>query len=129
MVRAVMRTTFTRTFATWLAILAMGLNGLWPLLANAAPREFVAPLCSMVGSTMAVDASGMPAQPAPAKSPAAHCPFCSTGGDHNPALATVGVVAFVSPVARFQHAMIVAEPAASFVVLAAAPRGPPLRLI
>ena len=124
-----MRSTLTRTFATWLAILAMGLNGLWPLLANAAPREFVAPLCSMVGTTMAVDASGMPAQPAPAKSPAPHCPFCSTSSDHNPALATVGVIALAPPVAQFQRAIIVAEPAASSVVLAASPRGPPSRLI
>ena len=124
-----MRSTLTRTFATWLAILAMGLNGLWPLLANAAPREFVAPLCSMVGTTMAVDASGMPAQPAPAKSPAAHCPFCSTGSDHHPALAPAGVIAFAPPVAQFQRSIIVAEPAASSVVLAAAPRGPPSRLI
>ena len=124
-----MRSTLTRTFATWLAILAMGLNGLWPLLANAAPREFVAPLCSMVGTTMAVDASGMPAQPAPAQSSAPHCPFCSTSSDHNPALATVGVIALAPPVAQFQRAIIVAEPAASSVVLAAAPRGPPSRLI
>ena len=124
-----MRSTLTRTFATWLAILAMGLNGLWPLLANAAPREFVAPLCSMVGTTMAVDASGMPAQPAPATSSAPHCPFCSTSSDHNPALATVGVIALAPPVAQFQRAIIVTEPAASSVVLAAAPRGPPSRLI
>ncbi len=78
---------------------------------------------------LTVDASGMPAQPTPAKSPAAHCPFCSTSSDHNPGLATVGVIAFAPPVAEFLLAITVAEPAASFVVLAAAPRGPPSRLI
>ena len=118
-----------RSFATWLAILAMALNGLWPLLANAAPAEFSAPVCSMVGTMSAPDGYSMPAPTAPAKSPAPHCPFCSTSSDHNPALATVGVIALAPPVAQFQRAIIVAEPAASSVVLAAAPRGPPSRLI
>lgn len=121
-----MRRSLTRRFAAWLAILAMGLNGLWPLLANAAPAEFVAPVCSMVGTAIAVDAAGMPAQPAPAKSLAPHCPFCSTGSDHNPALATAETFAFAAPepVARPQIAVI--SPKYSFVVLAAPPRGPPV---
>ncbi|NBR26807.1 MAG: DUF2946 domain-containing protein [Betaproteobacteria bacterium] len=124
-----MRRSLTRTFAAWLAILAMGLNGLWPLLANAAPAEFVAPICSMVGTTAAVDAGGMPMQPAPVKSPAPHCPFCSTGSDHNPALATAEFVAFAAPESMPQPLVSVFARQSSFVVLAAPPRGPPSLLI
>jgi len=124
-----MRRSLTRTFAAWLAILAMGLNGLWPLLANAAPVEFVAPICSMVGTTAAADAGGMPMQPAPAKSPAPHCPFCSTGSDHNPALATAEAIAFAVPESTPQPLASVFAQNSSFVLLAAHPRGPPSRLI
>ena len=124
-----MRRSLTRRFAAWLAILAMGLNGLWPLLANAAPVEFVAPICSMVGTTVAVDAGGMPVEPAPAKSPAPHCPFCSTGSDHNPALATAETIAFAVPESMPQPLVSDFAPKSSFTVLAASQRGPPSRLI
>jgi hypothetical protein len=124
-----MRRSLTRRFAAGLAILAMGLNGLWPLLANAAPVEFVAPICSMVGTTVAVDAGGMPVEPAPAKSPAPHCPFCSTGSDHNPALATAETIAFAVPESMPQPLVSDFAPKSSFTVLAAPPRGPPSRLI
>jgi len=120
-----MRRSLTRTFAAWLAILAMGLNGLWPLLANAAPAEFVAPICSMVGTTMAVDAGGLPMQPAPAKSPAPHCPFCSTGSDHSPALPAAESIAFAPAVAAIQPLPAVTAQVSTCVVLAAHPRGPP----
>ena len=107
----------------------MGLNGLWPLLANAAPVEFSAPLCSMVGTTVAVDAAGMPAPPAPVKSPAPHCPFCSTGSDHNPALATAETISFAAPESQPQLLIAVAAQETSIVILAAPPRGPPALLI
>ena len=114
-----------RRLTAWLAIFGMVLNALWPLLATAAPREFVAPVCSMVGTTVAVDAAGMPAQPAPAKSPAPHCPFCTTGSDHNPALATAQTIAFAPPVAAVRVPAPVAEHGSYFLILAAHPRGPP----
>ena len=124
-----MRRSTTRRFAAWLAFVAIALNGLWPLLANAAPRDFVAPICSMVGTTAAADASGIPLPTAPAKSPAPHCPFCTTGSDHNPALATAETVAFAAPESMPQPRVSVFVPESSFVVLAAPPRGPPSRLI
>ena len=124
-----MQRSLTRRFAAWLAIVAMGFNGLWPLLANAAPLEFSAPVCSMVGTTVAVDAAGMPAQPAPAKSFAPHCPFCSIGSDHNPALATAETTAFVPPVSCVEPLLALTARNSSFAVLAAHPRGPPSPLI
>ena len=124
-----MRRSTTRRFAAWLAILAMGLNGLWPLLANAAPVEFVAPVCSMVGTTIAVDAGGMPAQPAPAKSPAPHCPYCSFGSDHSAALPGAVSVGFAPPPALARPLALAVECFPSFVFPTAPPRGPPSRLI
>lgn len=124
-----MRRSGTRRFAAWLALAAIALNGLWPLLANAAPRDFAAPICSMVGTTTAVDATGTPLPAAPAKSPAPHCPFCTTGSDYNPGLATAETVAFAVPESMPQPLVSGFVPESSFVVLAAPPRGPPSRLI
>ncbi len=123
-----LRNSTKRRFIAWLAILAMGLNGLWPLLATAAPVEFSAPICSMAGTTMAPDAYSLPAQPAPAKSPAPHCPFCTGGSDHNPALATSKTLAF-APAAVVPPLLAVVAVSPSFIFLAAHPRGPPSRLI
>jgi hypothetical protein len=118
----------TRRFAAWLAIVAMGLNGLWPLLANAAPVEFSAPICSMAGTTVAVDAGGIPVQPAPAKSPAPHCPYCGSS-NHHAALTN-------SAYSLFEASTVIVKPWVvsngffpSFVILAAHPRGPPSPLI
>ncbi len=120
-----MHRSLTRRFAAWLAIVAMGLNGLWPLLANAAPLEFVAPVCSMVGTTVAVDAAGMPAQPAPAKSFAPHCPFCTTGSDHSPALTGSSQNAVLQRALTTQPPVADASLPPSVVRLFADPRGPP----
>jgi hypothetical protein len=117
----------TRRFSAWLAILGMVLNALWPLLAHAAPREFVAPICSMVGTTAAQVMEGGLPPPAPLKSVAPHCPFCSLGSDQQPLLAAAEIPAFVPLL------LAAPPPPAKIVVFsatiasAAHPRGPPSR--
>lgn len=118
-----------RRLAAWLAIFGMVLNALWPLLANAALAEFSAPVCSMVGTMSAPDGYNLPAPTAPAKSPAPHCPFCTFGADHSPALASAAVLAFAPPPELARLLVIVVEYFPSFVFPTAPPRGPPARLI
>ena len=115
-----------RKFAAALAILAMVLNALWPLLAHAAPVQFSAPVCSTVGTTAApAGAGGLPVLPAPAKSFAPHCPFCLGIGDHTPGLASASVPVIVVEQQGF-HPLFAATPVrASFVHPSAQPRGPP----
>ena len=117
-----------RIFTTWLAILAMALNGLWPLLAHAAPKQFVAPVCSMVGTTAAQAADGGTPLPAPVKLTAPHCPFCNLGGDQSTALPAshFHVFALLQFSVPLRLLPVVAQ--FSLVPLAAHPRGPPAPL-
>ncbi len=109
--------------AAWLALMAMVLNGLWPLLAHAAPGGFVAPVCSTVGSPP--PGADAPVGNNHGKPGAAHCPFCIFGGDHSPALtAQIHVSAALRPAGQAVAIGRAAEP--SFLFLAAAPRGPPV---
>jgi hypothetical protein len=115
----------TRRLAAWLAIFGMALNALWPLLANAAPMEFSAPVCSMVGTKATPANSGLPIGPAPGKLSAPHCPFCPGVSDHTPALAPYLPIAIVAPIARAQPVRAESALPVSFLHLAAHPRGPP----
>jgi hypothetical protein len=66
-----------RFLAAWLALLAMALQALFPLLAQAQPRRVaLVPICSAgePGRTVEVPLH----DPAPA---AEHCPACFLGGD------------------------------------------------
>jgi len=107
----------------------MALNGLWPLLAHAAPKQFVAPVCSMVGTTAAQAADGGMPMPAPAKLTAPHCPFCSLGGDHSPVLAGALNPTFAKLHSAVPPRQLPVVAPFSLIPLAAAPRGPPVRLI
>jgi hypothetical protein len=107
----------------------MVLNALWPLLANAGPAEFSAPICSMVGTKSTSGMGGSPGQPAPAKMGAAHCPFCAAGGDQNPALSSAEPLAFPPPIVIAKPLAAGVEFFPSVVSFAAHPRGPPLSLI
>jgi hypothetical protein len=118
-----------RKFAAWLAIFGMVLNALWPLLANAAPTEFAAPICSMVGTKSTLATSGLPFSPAPGKFSAPHCPFCPGVSDQAPALAPGLPIAIVVPVSNAQPVRAALVLPVSFLHLAARPRGPPSRLI
>jgi hypothetical protein len=115
-----------RKLASWLAIFGMVLNALWPLLANAGPADFSAPVCSMVGTKAVPGASGnLPAPSQPSKLGAPHCPFCTGASDHHPALAAAAVLLFVPPAASLRLPVAVEFVEPSFVLLAAHPRGPP----
>ena len=115
-----------RKLASWLAIFGMVLNALWPLLANAGPAEFSAPVCSMVGTKAGPGFSGnLPAPSQPSKLSAPHCPFCTSVSDHHPALAVTAVLLFVPPLESLRPLVAVELVAPLFVLLAAPPRGPP----
>src|SRR3981081_2281638 len=69
--------------AIWLAVLAMALNTLWPLLAQAKPRSVtLAPVCTVQGVTHYVELPGGHS-PLEQKSSAQHehCSYCSFGGE------------------------------------------------
>ena len=75
------RTTSSR-FTVWLAILAMALNALWPLIANARPAgvESLFEVCTTQGlKAVAGDASSQGDEGAKHLQP--HCPLCSLGSD------------------------------------------------
>jgi hypothetical protein len=104
----------------------MTLNGLWPLLAHAAPRQFVAPVCSMVGTTAAQAMAGNVPPPAPLKLTAPHCPFCNLGGDHSPALPAAHNPAFAQLPSAVPPGLLPVVAPFSLIPLAAHPRGPPV---
>jgi hypothetical protein len=64
-----------KKLAAWLAIAAMALNALWPLIAQARPANLV-PLCTVGGVTHYVE---VPGAPSPADSHGEHCSFCFVG--------------------------------------------------
>ena len=86
----------SRRGAAWVAILAIALQALWPLLAQAKPKNVVlVPICTVQGVTHYLE---LPAGGAPVEQKAAsqhdHCSFCSLGA----ALPVVASVAgFRSP--------------------------------
>ena len=77
----------TRSLAAWAAILAMALQALWPLLAQAKPKSVVlVPVCTVQGVTHYLELSlkGAPGEPQSdprAASQHDHCSFCTGGGD------------------------------------------------
>src|SRR5258705_3694865 len=82
--------------ALWLAFLGMTLNALWPLLANAGPKEIFAIVCSSNGAGSAAAADG--GTPLPHQSPVTgsvpHCPFCLGGSDQTPGVTTFQAVLY-----------------------------------
>ncbi len=69
--------------AVYLAVLAIALQALWPLLAQAKPRNAVlVPVCTVQGVTHYIElpSSGTPAEER-AASQHDHCSFCSFGGE------------------------------------------------
>jgi hypothetical protein len=112
-----------RSFASWLAILAMALNALWPLLSQAKPRSVtLVPLCTVGGETHYLE---LPAGKSPLEQRSAahgeHCSYCTLG-------ALPATLAFLSsekhvsaPPAQFQ-----AQLAETPVFLSGRPRAPPV---
>jgi hypothetical protein len=69
--------------ATWLAVLAMALNALWPLIAQAKPSSVIlVPVCTVQGVTHYIELPGGHS-PLEQKSSAQHehCSYCSFGGE------------------------------------------------
>jgi hypothetical protein len=69
--------------AAYLAALAMALNGLWPLIAQAKPRSVtLIPVCTVQGVTHYIELPGGNS-PLEQKSSAQHehCSYCSFGGE------------------------------------------------
>jgi len=64
-----------RKLTSWLAILAMALNALWPLIAQAKPSLLV-PVCTVGGTTHYVE---IPGGTTPVDSQHEHCTFCFAG--------------------------------------------------
>jgi hypothetical protein len=71
----------SRSVAAWLAILAIAMQALWPLLAQAKPKSVVlVPVCTVQGVTHYLE---LPAGNAPVEQKAAsqhdHCSLCCAG--------------------------------------------------
>ncbi|HUQ25984.1 MAG TPA: DUF2946 family protein, partial [Burkholderiales bacterium] len=83
-----------KKLTSWLAIAAMALNALWPLIAQARPATLV-PVCTVAGVTHYVE---IPGGTTPADSHE-HCAFCFAGAALPPNLVFHGVDAgsFLSP--------------------------------
>jgi hypothetical protein len=69
--------------AVYLAVLAIALQALWPLLAQAKPKNvLLVPVCTVQGVTHYIE---LPSSGTPVEEHAAsqhdHCSFCSLGGD------------------------------------------------
>lgn len=103
-----------RKLAGWLAILAMALQALWPLVAQARPATLV-PVCTVGGETHYVE---IPGAPAPADK---HCELCFVGAVLAPAavVQTSEAAPFISP------KRVVSSTRISFVIMADA-RAPPV---
>jgi hypothetical protein len=111
-------------------MLAIALNALWPLIAHAGPRNFVAEICSVnQPSALGQPNTAVPDFPqAPEKLAAAHCPFCAAGSAAAlPALAIA--CSFLLPLEAEPDfpALAPAAPVPNCVLHAAAPpRAPPI---
>jgi hypothetical protein len=72
-----------RSIGIYLAVLAMALNALWPLIAQAKPRSVtLVPVCTVQGVTHYIEMPGG-ASPLEQKSSSQHehCSYCSFGGE------------------------------------------------
>jgi len=106
-----------RKLASWLAILAMALQALWPLIAQAKPVNLV-PVCTVGGDTHYVE---VPGAPAPADSQHEHCAFCFAGAALLAHDVRQGVDAFA-----FTSPKAVSSTPRDFFAVSAAARAPPV---
>jgi hypothetical protein len=101
----------------WLAILAMALNALWPLIAQARPPLLV-PVCTVGGDTHYVE---LPGGTTPVDSQHEHCTFCFAGA----ALPATHVRHGVDAQPRVSPKAVSFTPR-SFIVVSADARAPPV---
>jgi hypothetical protein len=112
-----------RHIVAWLAIFGIAFNALWPLVANAAPVDIQASICTTSKTPQA--AQQQPVKQVPASSSLPHCPFCPGVSDHSPALAVVPAVDFTRAFSTSAAMVAVTSGGISFTHPSAAPRGPP----
>lgn len=106
-----------KRLTTWLAIGAMALQTLWPLIAQARPATLV-PVCTVGGTTHYVE---IPGGTTPVDSQHEHCAFCFAGAALPAKHVRHGVdaVSFAGPKA-------VSFTPRSFIVVSADARAPPV---
>jgi hypothetical protein len=69
-----------RRLGHWLALLAIALHAVWPLLANAAPKSVhLVPLCTVEGITHYLEVPGSTPLDDSANTHHGHCAFCFLG--------------------------------------------------
>jgi hypothetical protein len=117
----------TRRIATWLAVLAVSLNALWPLVANAKPVGAFDPsseICTVGGIKTFAGGGALPQPADNAHQP--NCSFCTFGADKAvpPATSVAHVLAAPSGT-DFQAATAALPPAEPFRYSPAHPRAPP----
>lgn len=113
----------SRSFASWLAILAMALNALWPLLSQAKPSSVtLVPVCTVGGETHYLE---LPAGRTPLEQKTAshseHCAFCAVSALPAPLVFSASEKHAASAPLQFQ-ARLAEAPA----FLSGRPRAPPV---
>ena len=114
--------------AVWLAVLAMSLNALWPLVANAKPAWAFDPsdeVCTVGGAKSVGGGAGAP-QPS-GNSHQSNCSFCTLGLDKSviPAQAVGVALAIYEPI-RLATQFLQDGPSRSLDYSIAQPRDPPV---
>jgi len=87
-----------RRIVAWIAMLAITLNAMWPVMAHASPRTFTPEICSInpAGALAPSGSYGTDFPDAPGKLSATHCPLCAGWG--NAAMAAAAVAwSFILP--------------------------------
>lgn len=115
-----------RTFAAWLAILAMAMQALWPLVAHAQPSsQLLVPVCTVGGDIHYVSLDGKPAE-APKAASGEHCKLCVFGATKLalPPMLAIAVLEF-EPAVEAPLVPQVATVPPFLAVPPAPPRAPP----
>lgn len=122
-----MKSKSLRSFAAWLALLAVTLNAFWPLMAHARPAGAAALLevCTSEGMKLMPSGGAEGGQSAPAEHKAPHCPFCMSPGGiavaPPPAVAVFVLAPFPLTLPRIGHTHFQSFDAREH----ASPRAPP----
>jgi hypothetical protein len=112
-----------RRIVAWLAIFGIAFNALWPLVANAAPVDLQATICTTNKTPQAQQSQ--PAKQLPASSSLPHCPFCPGVSDSTPGIVAAPLVVFERVISTVAAAIAGTSGGFSFTHPSAAPRGPP----
>jgi hypothetical protein len=118
----------SRRVAGWLAVLAMSLNALWPLVANAKPAWAFDPsieICTVGGATSIGGGEGAPQPSGNAHQP--NCSFCTLSLEKSVMPAQpVGVALAISEPARLAAQFLQQCPSQSLIYSISHPRDPPV---